>query len=181
LGGAAGIKDIEVLNLGTVSATQEGGGNLQVELVMTTRGDMAFVGSVGLFDRQHNGKVPSSTLPTDIKYDAGGVSGSIGASFKANANLHFEGRLELGIGSGEPTLTTPGFAWNSVRSGVYSSASLIFGGYYTFTSPGVQIGLELGAQSFVGNFQIWNNAGFWSDAKVSGSGGIGNLIVGYRF
>ncbi|HTQ74070.1 MAG TPA: hypothetical protein VMI74_07270 [Burkholderiales bacterium] len=183
LGGAAGIDHVEVTNIVTADATQDAGGNFQIELVMAQRPEsgVGLVGSVGLFGRQHNGKVPDPVLPTDIKYAAAGVSGSIGASFRANENLNFEGRLELGIGSGVPTLTTPGFAWNSVRAGLYSSASLIFGSYYTITSPGLQIGLELGAQSFVGNFQIWNNTGFWSDAKVSGSGGMGNLIVGYRF
>ncbi len=45
----------------------------------------------------------------------------------------------------------------------------------------MQIGLELGSQSFVGNFQIWNNAGYWSDGKVEGSGGIINLVVGVYF
>ena len=182
LGGAAGINKAEITNIVTANATQEASGNFQVELVMTQRREsgVGFVGSVGLFSRQHNGKVPDPVLPTDIKYDAAGASGSIGASFKANESLHFEGRFELGIGSGKPTLTTPGFIWNSVRSRGYSSASLIFGGYYT-TRPGVQFGLEVGSQSFVGNFQIWNNAGYWSDGKVSGSEAIGNLIVGFRF
>jgi len=183
LGGAAGINKGEVTNVVTSNATQEAGGNFQVELVVTQRleSGVAFVGSVGLFGRQHNGKVTDPVFPTDIKYDAGGVSGSIGASFKANENLHFEGRFELDIGAGKPTLTTPGFIWNSVRPGGYSAAALIFGGYYTITRPGVQIGLELGSQSFVGNFQIWNNAGYWSDGKVEGSGGIINLVVGVYF
>lgn len=183
LGGAAGINHAEVSNIVTADATAQAGGNFQIELVMTQRHEsgLALVGSVGLFGREHNGNIPDPTLPTDIKYDAGGVSGSIGGSFRANKNVHFEGRLELGIGSGKPTLTAPGFIFNSVRPGVYSSASLIVGGYYTFAAPGVQLGLELGVQSFVGNFQIFNNAGFWSDAKVSGNNAIGNLIAGYRF
>jgi hypothetical protein len=183
LGGAAGISKAEVTNIGNVDVTQDAGGNVQVEVAMTLRSDsgVALVGSAGLFSRQHNGHVNDPVLPTDIKYDAGGVSGSIGASFRASENLHFEGRLELGIGSGKPTLTTPGFVWNDVRYGGYSSASLIFGGYYTFAKPGLQIGLELGSQSFVGNFQIWNNGGFWSNAKVEGGGAIGNFIVGVHF
>jgi hypothetical protein len=183
LGNAAGIDKIEFSNGLTGDVSSQGGGNFQVELVLTQKQEsgVGLVGSVGLFGRQHSGSVDDPIRPTDIKYDAGGVSGSIGASVKANESLHFEGRFELGLGSGKPTLTTPGFVWNEVQEGGYSSASLIFGGYYTVNKPGVQIGLELGTQSFVGNFKIWNNAGYWADAKVKGSGGIFNLVFGYRF
>jgi len=152
---------------------------------MTTRSQsgVGFVGTVGLFGRSHSGKGPSPPFPgtTTIDYDAYGVAGSVGVSLRANENLHFEGRLELGVGDGEPKLTTTGFTWNQVKSGLYTSASLIFGGYYTIATPGVQIGLELGSQSFEGEFQIWNNSGYWSDGKVSGGGVIGNVSVGFRF
>jgi len=137
LGGAAGIEKIELGNIVTGSATQQAGGNFQVEMVMTQKNESGagLVGSVGVFGRQHSGRVTDPVFPgpTDIDYDAAGVSGSIGVSFKANDNLHFEGRFELGIGSGEPTLTTPGFLWNPVREGAYSSTSFMFGGYFTIT------------------------------------------------
>lgn len=183
LGSAAGIDKIEFSGGLTGDASAQSGGNFQVELVLTQKADsgVGLVGSVGLFNRQHSGTVEDPVLPTDIDYDAAGMIGSIGASFKADGNLHFEGRFELGIGSGKPTLTSPGFVWNDVQEGGYSSASLIFGGYYTVSKPGVQLGLELGSQSFAGNFKIWNNTGHWEDAKVKGGGGIINFVVGYRF
>jgi len=93
----------------------------------------------------------------------------------------FEGRFELALGSGNPTLNTPSFTWNTTRKGLYTATSLILGGYYTISKPRLQPGLELGAQSFVGKFQIWNTAGFWADGKVKGSGGTANLVIGYRF
>lgn len=183
LGGVPGVDTVEFSNTMTGNATDNGGGNFQIELMLSDKQEYGpyFVGGVGIFGRSHEGNVPDPVLPTDVQYDAGGVSGTAGIGFKADQNLHFEGRVELDLGSGKPTLTTPGFAWNSVKDGGYSAFSLIFGGYYTFSKPGLQLGFELGAQSFVGEFQIWNNAGFWEDSKVKGSGGLANLVIGFRF
>lgn len=183
LGGSAGIDHWDIPNIASGTANQKTGGNFQVEVAFLTEANsgVGFVGTLGAFGRRHSGNVPDPVLPTDIDYNAGGVVGSAGIAYSVNSNLHFEGRFELGIGTGKPTLTTPGFAWNQVQAKGYGSAALIGGVYYTFASPGIQLGLELGTQSFTGNFQIWNNGGFWSDASVKGSGAIGNLTVGYRF
>lgn len=101
--------------------------------------------------------------------------------FKATSNLNFETRIEAGAGEGKPDISTPGWAWHEVKEKGYAFFSFIVGTYYTFPMPRIQLGVEIGAQSFTGDFQIWNSSGFWNDADVSGSGGIVNLAVGYRF
>ena len=181
LGSAAGVEQVEATNIGQADTNPRSSGNFQIDLAISQKQEVGafFVGSLGLFGRSHSGHY--GAVPPDIKYDAGGISGAAGAGVKAGENIHFEGKLEIGIGSGKPTLTTPGFTWNTVKEGIYSSASLIVGGYYTVAKPGLQIGLELGTQSFIGNFQIWNNAGYWVDSSVKGSGGIANLVFGYQF
>ncbi len=183
LGNAAGIDTVELTNVATADASQDGGGNFQIELVLSQRVDTGatLVGGVGLFGRTHKGNVPDPFVPTDVKYDASGISGTVGIGIPASPNFHFEGRVELDLGRGEPTLSSPTVAFNSTQDGDYVAGELIFGGYYTVSKPGLQLGLELGVQSFTGEFQIWNNAGFWNDAKVKGSGGIINFVIGARF
>jgi hypothetical protein len=182
LGGSAGIDTVEFENLASGDASQDGGGNFQLEAVFSQEQEgPTFVGGVGIFGRTHKGNVPDPFLPTDVQYDAAGLSGTAGVGVKANENLHFEGRAELDLGRGKPSLSTPGAVWNSVQEGDYVAWDLIVGGYYTVGKPGLQIGLELGVQTFSGEFQIWNNAGFWNDGKVKGNGGIANLVVGVRF
>jgi hypothetical protein len=184
LGSAAGVDKIEITNFAEADVSSESSGNFQVEVAFTPQQGPGpgFVGTVGIFGRNHQGHVDDPVLPTDVKYDAAGLSGSVGVSLPVDSFLHFEGRLELDLGSGKPTLTTPGAVWNPTRDGSYSAASIIFGGYYTLSRPGLQIGLELGAQSFTGNFQIFDSTfGTWDDAKVKGSGGTANLVIGYRF
>ncbi len=177
LGSAAGIDTIEFSDTGTFDVSQSGSSNFQIEVAFTPhQGPVNFVGTLGVFGRDHEGDDPFST--TVVKYSAGGLSGSAGISIAADNHLHFEGRLELALGSGEPTFSP---SEGPTREGSYTAASLIFGGYYTLSKPGLQLGLELGAQSFTGNFQIWNSAGFWADGKVKGSSGTANLVIGYRF
>jgi hypothetical protein len=156
LGSAAGVDNIEIADFAGADTSQEDSSNFQIEVAFSPRQDSAvnFVGTVGIFGRDHKGHVDDLFLPTDVEYKAAGLSGSAGVSIKTNENLHFEGRLELALGSGE----------------------------LTFSKPGLQLGLELGAQTFVGNFQIWDDvAGAWTDGKVKGSGGMANLVIGYRF
>jgi len=183
LGSAAGVDKFEVTNIGTADTSQEGSGNFQLEAAFTPQSSSGvnFVGTIGAFGRNHKGHDADPVQPTDVEYSAAGLSGSAGISIKASETFHFEGRFELDLGRGKPKLTTPGFVWNDTKEGGYAATSLILGGYFTISKPGLQLGLELGAQSFVGNFQIWNNAGFWSDGKVKGSGGTANLVIGYGF
>jgi len=179
LGNAAGIDTVEFPNLPTADASQDGGVNFQVELVLSNRQDagVTFVGGVGIFGRTHKGNTNPLLFPTtSIEYDAGGLSGTAGIGIKSNENLHFEGRVELDLGAGKPHN-----APYSVDDDGYAALELIFGGYYTFGKPGLQLGLELGVQSFTGEFQIWSFPGYWADGKVKGSGGIANLVVGCRF
>ncbi len=179
LGSAAGVDTIEFSDTGTFDASQSDSGNFQFEVAFTPRqGPGAnFVGTIGVFGRDHEGREQFSA--TDVEYSAAGLSGSAGISIKAERNLHFEGRLELALGVGEPTFSP---FIGPTREGGYAAASLILGGYYTFSKPGLQLGLELGAQSFVGNFEIWDDfTGSWVDGKVKGSGGTVNLVIGYGF
>jgi hypothetical protein len=182
-GSAAGVDTVEFTNIAQGDASQESSGNFQIEVAFTPQsgGPVNFVGTVGLFERDHKGYVDDPVLPTDVKYEASGLSGSAGISIKANKLVHFEGRFELAFGTGKPTLSTPGYIWNDTRDGNYVSTGIIMGGYVTMRNPRLQIGLELGAQSFTGKFQIWNNGGYWSDGEVRGSGGTANLVLGYRF
>jgi hypothetical protein len=183
LGSAAPADKVEFSNGLEGTASSQSSGNFQIEaaIIPQTDSGVNFVGTVGIFGRHHAGHVDDPVLPTDVEYDASGLSGSAGVGIKASDNVHFEGRFELALGAGKPTLTTPGFVWNETKAGGYSSGSLILGGYVTISKPGLVLGLELGAQSFTGNFQIWNNNGTWTDGKVKGSGGTVNLVVGYRF
>jgi hypothetical protein len=183
LGSAAGVDKTEFATSGEIPTSQADSGNFQIEVAFSPeQGPVNFVGTIGLFGRNHKGNIPDPVFPTEVEYRAGGLSGSAGVSIKANENVHFEGRVELALGSGKPTLTTPFAVFNPVKEGSYGATTLILGGYVTLSTPGLQLGLELGAQSFVGNFQIWNDTfGFWEDAKVKGSGGTANLVIGYRF
>ena len=182
-GSAAGADKFEVAGIPEVGSSQQDSGNFQVEVAVLPRTDsgIGFVGTLGIFGREHKGQVNIPFMPTDVKYDASGLSGSVGVSIPAAERVHFEGRVELALGQGKPTLSTPGVVWNATKEGDYTAASLIVGGYYTFSKPSFQLGLELGAQSFEGKFKIWNNVGAWSDGKVKGSGGTANLVLGYRF
>lgn len=181
-GSTAGITELEDDGF-VYSLEDNGGSNFQIDFVvgLYRTSTVGLVLSAGLFSREHSGYDRDPFFPTQIDYAAGGVSLGAGVGIQASPKAHFEGRLEIGLGSGEPTFSTPGAVWNPVQSGPYASVSLILGGYITFSTPGLQLGLELGTQSFSGNFQIWNNAGFWDDAKLNGSGGMVNAVLGFRF
>ncbi len=184
LGSAAGVDQTEFESTGDLDTSRANSGNFQVEAAFTPRRDSAvsFVGTIGLFGRDHKGHIDDLFAPpTDVEYSASGLSGSAGVSIKANEKFHFEGRFELAVGEGKPKLTSPVAIWNPVKEGAYAAGSLILGGYFTISNPGLQLGLELGAQSFVGDFQIWNDVFGWEDGKVRGTGGTANLVLGYHF
>jgi hypothetical protein len=166
----------------TGTGSGDSSSNIQVELIFSpkTQESVGFIFGAGLFARTHSGSDNDPITPVTLDYKAAGLSLTGGIGIKATDNLHFEGKLELGLGAGEPTFSAPGMVFNSTDSGSYSG-TFIVGGYYTMSSPGFQIGLELGAQSFEGDFKIWNNGGFWSDGTVEGSSGTINLVLGYRF
>jgi hypothetical protein len=184
LGNAAGIDTTEFTNFPGGATSGDGGGNFQIEMVASQKQEtgVTLVVGGGIFARNHKGNINDVLFPpTSVEYKAAGLSGTVGVGVNANANLHFEGRLELDLGRGKPTLTSPFAFYNSVTDGAYGAAAVIVGGYYTVGKPGLQIGLELGVQSFSGEYQIWNNFGFWNDAKEKGSGGIANFVIGARF
>jgi hypothetical protein len=182
LGSAAGVDSVEFSNSGTFDTSQSDSGNFQVEAAFTPQQGpgVNFVGTLGAFGRNHKGHMSGPFFPTDVEYSAAGMSGSAGISIAASKKFHFEGRFELAVGVGKPSLTAPFAPGSPTRDGGYAAASLLLGGYFTFSKPGLQLGLELGAQSFVGNFQIWNG-GVWEDGKVKGTGGTANLVIGYGF
>jgi len=187
LGNAAGVNEIEFDSNGFTEDIDNDrhGSNVQLEVAISPFQDSMFgpVFSAGLFSRRHSGSGTIAALSeqTTIDYDAGGLSLAGGLRIKANENFHFEVKLEIAGGQGDVKLSTPNFVWDQTRDGSYASVGLIAGWYYAFSKPGFQLGLELGAQSFTGDFEIWNNAGRWEDASVSGSSGIANLVLGYRF
>lgn len=186
LGSASGADEMNVDNIVQATGDGDGGTNGQIEFLIAplTRRTISPVFGIGLFSRKHSGSVSDAFAglwPTKVDYRVSGVSLTGGIRVRPSANLHFEGRLELGLGEGKPTLETPGSVWHEVKSDAYASLAVIAGAYYTFPRPRLQVGLELGAQSFSGDFKIWNSSGFWSDGTVNGGGGTANLVVGYRF
>jgi sRNA-binding regulator protein Hfq len=152
--------------------------NIQIEVntIIYGQSSVGLLLSAGLFVREHSGS-DKFTSQNKIDYDAVGVSLGIGMGIKASDHLHFEGKAELGLGGGNATITAPGQTVGSTDSGGYVSFSLIAGAYYTFSKPGLQIGLELGAQTFDGKF-TYNSI---YDEEVKGSSGTANFVVGYRF
>ncbi len=185
-GNAAGADKMTIDPIIDATGSGENSTNFQVEVAISPlqHSPVGPVFSIGFFNRRHSGTVDdlfAGLPPTKVDYNASGLDLGAGVRVKANANLHFEGKLELGLGSGKPDLTTPGVIWNQTKEDSYVSATVLIGAYYTFTMPRLQLGLEVGAQSFSGDFQIFNNAGFWEDGKVEGSGGVINFVLGYRF
>ncbi len=178
LGSAAGAHEFEIGGVDMGPSFDTSGGNFQVEVDITPRLEepVGYVFGAGIFGRRHEGHFGD----TDVAYDASGLSLAGGISARADENLHFEGKFELDLGSGNVSLSTSGPPWPPTREGGYSAVSIIGGGYYTVSQPGLQLGLELGVQSFRGNFQSWNGAG-WDDGDVRGSGGTINFTIGYRF
>jgi hypothetical protein len=180
LGSAPGINKFEANGL-TAGLDKDGGGNFQVEVALSPvqENPVGFVFSAGIFGRTHKGT--ENTFPqTEIEYNAGGLSFAGGVGIKASPNFHFEGKLGLDLGAGKPK-STPSVGWVSTEDRGYAALSLIFGGYYSVSKPGFQIGLELGAQSWAGDFRFMNSFGQWSDATVKGNGGFVNLVIGSRF
>jgi sRNA-binding regulator protein Hfq len=176
-GSAAQIEELTEEGL-SADLNGENSRNIQVEVIaiMYGQSNVGLLLSAGFFGRQHSGSDPFLSQNT-IDYDAFGFSLGIGMGIKASDNLHFEGKAELGLGSGNAAIKAPGQNVGSTDSGGYASFSLIAGAYYTFSKPGFQLGLELGAQTFKGKF-TYNN---FFDEEVEGSSGTANLVVGYRF
>ena len=183
IGSAAKATDLEFTDAGVTAPLEDGEGRnfgIGVDCGIYRDSPVGIIVSGGIFSRRHSGK-DTSLSPTQVDYDAAGVELGIGIGMKPNDRVHFEGRLELGIGVGKPTLTTPGFTWNTVTASSYTSFAIMLGAYYTASQPGVQIGLELGSQAFNGGFTIRNNSGTEDESAVTGSGGVANLVVGMRF
>jgi hypothetical protein len=156
----------------------EASSNVQIEVdtVMYGQSNVGLLLGAGLFARKHSGSSKFQSQNT-IDYNAAGISLDVGVGIKANDHLHFEGKIELGLGAGNGKITVPGQSVGSTEAGGYASISLIAGAYYAFSKPGFQIGLELGAQSFSGNFKYEGSF----DETVDGSGATANLVLGYRF
>lgn len=182
-GSAVGADEVEVPAGTTTVNTDKHGGNVQVEWVVSpAQGSIAGpVFGVGFFGRQHSGKIDDPTRSTKVDYDAAGVSLAGGLRLKSSERFHFELKVEVGLGSGGVTMDSPSYGGSNTRDDTYSSAALIAGWYYSFSKPGFQLGLELGAQSFTGDFQIRNSMGRWDTGRVTGSGGTANATLGFHF
>ncbi len=161
--------------------------NAQAELVVAfMRGRFSPLFTIGGFNRSHSGTVTdlwAGMYPTLVNYDASGLTVGGGVRYKISPYFNMEAKIELGFGSGKNvSFVTPGdVPWNQIKAEEYVSSSLIIGGYFVGGKPGPIVGVEVGFQEWTGDFQIWNNRGFWSDGYVSGSGGMVNLVVGVRF
>ncbi len=185
-GGLAAGADKLTIDPNSAEGSGDSSSNFQIDLNISPfqRSSVGPVFNVGFFKRTHSGSVQDvfAGLPqTSVDYDAAGLNLGAGVRIKPNENLHFEGKVEFSVGTGKPTLSTPGFFWNQINDEDYEAVSLVIGTYYTFTKPGLQAGLEVGYQSFTGHFQILDSFGFWNDGRVEGSGPIVNFVVGFRF
>ena len=184
LGSAAEAEKIEINGDTTTDNFGSNSSNKQVELALSPASDSAvgFVLGWGIFNRKHSGKFYDLGPATTMDYEVTGISVAPGIRILASDNFKFELKLELGWGgAGQLTLETPGYVWNYIDTGEYTSESLIAGWYYTFSKPGLQLGLEIGAQSFQGGFKILNNSGQWVDGTVKGSLGTANIVFGLSF
>ena len=174
-GSAAKLDTLSEEGFPDISLNGEDSSNVQIEVstVMYGQSNVGLLLSAGLFSRKHSG---SSIYQSQNKldYDAAGFSFGIGMGIKASDHLHFEGKVDFGLGSGNATVT--GYT-GTTDSGAYTSVSLIAGAYLTFSKPGFQIGLELGSQSFDGKF---TDNGIY-EVTVKGSSSTANFVVGYRF
>ncbi len=182
LGSAAGAEKIEAGSSlsGTGNGTSSSNG--QVEVVLpASDAIVGYVTGFGIFHRKHSGQIDDLVLPTKMDYEVIGISVSPGFRIRASNNFNFELKLELGYGKGELTLESPYSTWNETKRDIYTSGSLIAGWYYAFDQPGLQLGLELGVQSFSGKFKIWSNLISWDDGTVRGTDGVANLVLGMRF
>lgn len=181
LGNAPGITETKTAGL-TIPSTAEEGGNFQMDFVVGLYKDssVGLVLAAGIFSRMHAG-YDTDAPPTHIDYDAAGVNLGIGIGIKASETVHFEGRAEMGLGRGKPTFTPSLGPLISVEPGGYSSFTFIAGAYVTLGKPGFQVGVEVGTQSFGGRFTIQDIFGQSISGMANGSGGIANLVLGYRF
>ena len=176
--GSAAQTDKLTENGSSATLSGEPSSNIQIEVNMAfyDQSNVGYILSAGLFSRRHSGYNP--TRPADkFEYDATGLSLGAGIGIKASDYLHFEGKIELGLGAGNGKITAPGYVNGTSEGGGYGSASLILGAYYTVSKPGIQIGFELGTQSYSGEFKY---AGIYNE-KVEGSSSTANLVVGMRF
>lgn len=184
-GRTPGLDSMTVEPIIDASGSGETNNDLQAEAVIAPlRGRFSPIFTIGGFSRTHSGAVSDvfrGVNATRVDYDASGLVLGAGVRFKVSPHFNLEGKIELGLGSGNATLSTPGFIWNHTREREYVSTSLIIGGYFIAGKPGPQLGLEVGLQDFSGDFQIWNNGGYWSDGNVMGGGALIKMVVGMRF
>ncbi len=183
LGSTAGFDEMKLGSLKD-EGSDKVRGNVQIETVFSPHWQSfgGFVVGIGIFRRQHSGKMDDLGLETNVDYRVSGVSVAPGYRMKHSDRFHFEGKLELGYGkAGEGTLSTPGVSWNTTKEGRYESVTMIAGWYYSFRRPGCQLGLEVGMQDVQGNFAIMNNNGQWTGIQATGTNGAANLIAGIRF
>lgn len=181
LGSAAASDRIEFRNAAGHGSSNNGT-NAQVEFVFGPHRDFAsFIMAVGLFHRQHTGKIDDLSMPTKVDYSVTGMSIAPGLRLRINDAWNFEWKGEIGIGEGQVTLNSPGVNWNATKKANYGSLSMIFGLYYLFKNSASRVGLELGGQEFRGDFEILSNSSGWTRGSVTGSNYTGNIVYGIQF
>jgi hypothetical protein len=182
-GRAAGSDKIEFENA-VGHDSNKNGTNAQVEIVLGPQRDSiaSFIMAIGFFHRQHSVEIQDLSVPLKVDYSVAGMNIAPGARLRINDTLNAEVKLEVGLGNaGQVTLNSPGINWNATKKGNYRSISLVWGGYYLFKSSSIRVGVEVGMQTFNGDFEIWSNSGKWSSANVTGEGGMANIVCGFQF
>ncbi|HTF99268.1 MAG TPA: hypothetical protein VK654_01620 [Nitrospirota bacterium] len=182
-GTAAGAQRLELVNF-VGHGSGDKGSNASIELALSLRREskVRFMISLGAFHRQHTGDMNDLSYPTNVNYEVDGLSLAPGVRVKINERWYAEGKVEIGRGNeGRVTFNSPGVAWNATKTGTYGSLSVIGGIYYLFKNISSRVGVELGVQTFQGDFGIWSNYGYWDTCSVTGTSPIANIAYSYQF
>ncbi len=182
LGSAAGAQRIEFGDY-IGHGSDNNGTNAQLEYILCPhRADASFILTMGLFHRRHPGNIDDFSFPTKVEYTVTGISIAPGLRAKLSDAWNFEGKIEIGgSNAGTLTLDSPGVMWNATKKGPYGSLSLIAGWYYLLKNTPSRVGLELGMQTFRGDFEILSNTGSWSRGQVTGTSATVNIVYGIEF
>ncbi|HUJ16510.1 MAG TPA: hypothetical protein VL197_00810 [Nitrospirota bacterium] len=183
---AAAEVDLRIKGGITHLSTSEIGSNVQLEFDIIPMGQSTVspLIAAGYFDRTHSKKIATLPVPgskdnsSTIDYDASGLLGAVGIRVKTGEHGQLESKVEFSQGKGKPNISTIPGSINQPQEDSYTATAFILGYYYTFSRPGVQLGIEVGTQSFDGKYKV--NM-FGQSGKISGSAGIANITLGFRF
>ncbi len=175
LGSAPGVNKLEVDGGGSVSVSEDGGGQLEILAVKRFWGDdESTVGGVlggGVFFAGNSGGLGGGSF--DLA--AFGVMVQGGLAVRSGDVFVFELGPYLGIGGARQEIT--GFSDGSGGYAMYG----IKGGAFFMLGSNVELGLELGYGGFSSDVEFDFGGGVKADGTISGDGGNAALVFGVTF